>query len=571
MCDVVFITPNMTGNVLGESLGSLQLATILQQQGISCDIIQYFRIGDANKLEDFLARCVEMVGQRQPKILSLYTRCDVYHIQLRIAQRIKETWPEIYVVCGGPQSDITAEETIRRIPWVDFVCCGEGENTIYPLFSSLLRGEPDLSVDGLVYRQNGDVVKNPRPQLIQDLDQLPMLDFSLFHFSDDAQDDTPFPVDVGRGCPFGCTFCSTKSFWGRKFRLKSPQRIIAEIKLLHDQFGITRFNFSHDMFTFDRKKVAEVCKLMKTLDFSLEWGCSARLDCIDKEMIDVMADAGMKGIYLGIETGSPRMQKLIKKNLKLETAVEIVAYLKKRGIETTASFIYGFPEETEEDLSQTMALIGKLLALRSVKVQTHLCAFLVGTELSVRYWDQMTPVDYYSDQTGDVAVDTCKDLIQDHPQLFQHMFEYKTELRSKLGYFPAFFHVWRFMQPVYQYLAQKYPENRLIDMYYDFVEANQEILQNLDQAPENGKGYWLSVSDKLPEKFAQDEKYDIIRDMYKYRLMQASDVVTSGGDATEVFCFDVGQIGKVPLESLTRCLAMVNWSGKKCNIQIFPV
>lgn len=571
MYDVVFITPNMTGNTNEECLGTLQLATILKKKGVCCDIMQFFRIGDIRTFQGFIDNMLCMIREKQPKIVSFYSRCDTYHIVLRMAQRIKEQFENIYIVLGGPQSDITAESTIKEMTWVDFVCCGEGENTVYPFFSSLLQGKPDFTVPGLVYRQNGEVVKNPRPEMVQDLDALPMLDYSLLHFTNKKDEHkNTFSIDVGRGCPFNCTFCSTNSFWGRNFRLKSPQRIVDEVKFLHENYGRVRFNFSHDMFTFNRKKVREVCSLLKTLDFPLEWGCSARLDCIDKELIDVMADAGMVGIYLGIETGSPRMQKLINKRLKLENAVETIAYLKEKGINTIASFIFGFPEETEEDISCTMALIAKLLNLQTVTIQTHLCTFHVGTELSERYASEMTPVDYYSDQTGEFAIEECRDLIQGYPEIFKHMLEYKTELRTKLRYFSEFFQLWSFMQPVYQYLSEKYSEDQLINLYYDFVKANQEVLDQLEANPVMSARKWLCLHDRFPDCFADDSCYDIIKDLYRYRQISLSDEVRNGGVTTEIFCFDPRQIGKVPLQEYTRCVAYVEWKNRKCRIVVCP-
>lgn len=573
MCDVVFITPNVTGKASGESIGTLQLATILEEKGVSCDILQYFRIGDMREFDTFLENCIRLIEEKNPKIVSLYTRCDVYHIQLRIAQLVKEKWPHVYVLCGGPQSDISAEETIRRIPWVDYVCCGEGENTIYPLVSSLLRGKPDLSVDGLVYRQGDQVIKNPRPAMIQDLDQLPILDYSLCQFQDEETEKKKrFPVDVGRGCPFGCTFCSTKTFWGRNFRLKSPKRIVQEIELLHKQYGKTRFSFSHDMFTFNRKKVKEVCALLKELDFPVEWGCSARLDCIDRELIDVMVDAGMQGLFLGIETGSPRMQKLINKNLKLDRALDIIGYMVEKGLSVAASFIYGFPEETEEDLSQTIALIGQITQWRSVKVQVHLCTFLMGTELSERYRDEMTPVQTYSDITGEYAIRECADLIEAHPNLFLHMLEYKTEFRTKLRFFRDFINVWQSeLRPFYQYVSKTYPRDRLINMYYDFVEANQEALEHLSEIPREQSVDYLIAHDKMPDRFSGDENYDIIQDLYRFCRIKNSDAVRNGENVTDMYCFDPSRIGKVPLQAHTRCLAVVNWCGGKRTIAVYPL
>lgn len=544
MCEVVFVTPNINGDIAEEVYGTLQLATILKGQGVKCEVLQFFRFGDTSDFECFIERAMSMLDERSPQIISFYTRCDTYHIDLELARRIKERWSDVYVVFGGPQSDITSVETLEQIPYVDFVCCGEGETTVYPFFLSLLKGEPDLSVDGLVYRQEGEVKSNPRPKLIDDLDGLPKIDYSFLNYipQDGKKDRTYFPIDVGRGCPFGCTYCSTKTFWGRKYRLKSPQRICDEMRDVHKQLGLTHFAFVHDMFTLNRNKVIETCNLLRELDFEMDWKCCARLDCIDKELVDIMVDAGMERIFIGIETGSPRMQKLINKNLKLDNAIEMIDYIKSRGISITASFMYGFPDENEEDLSLTLSLIRDLLKLKKVDVQTHLCTFLAGTELAEKYLSEMTRTKQYSDVTGDYAIEECEALIDAHPDLFMHMLEYKTELRSRLKYFKMFVAVWSLLQPVYQYISEKYPEDHLIDMYYDFADANEEILSQLDGV----RGIeWFGTflqKDCFVKKFVNDENYDIMADFYRLKTAEHSEEVKNGGSIMDVYCFSPSEI-----------------------------
>ena len=220
MCDVVFITPNMSNHIQYESMGTLLLATILKENNIKSEVWSFAKFGDINNFEMFLNNVIKNIEESNPKIVSFYTRCDLYHVNLRMAELIKKRFDDIYIVFAGPQADIMAENTLKLIPYVDFVCCGEGERTIYPFFKSLLEKNPNIAIDGLVYRDNLNVVKNPRPAMIEDLDTLPMIDYSIVDPATKIENKT-FPIEVGRGCPFNCVFCSTKSFWGRKYRLKT--------------------------------------------------------------------------------------------------------------------------------------------------------------------------------------------------------------------------------------------------------------------------------------------------------------------------------------------------------------
>lgn len=564
MADVVFITPNTNGELADESVGTLLLATILSEKNIDCEILQFFRIGELSDFEGFVCNALKTITEINPKIVSFYTRCDTYHIVLKLAEVIKKNFPKTYIVFGGPQSDITAEETVKNVPFVDFVCCGEGENTVFSLFSSLLESNPNCDVPGLVHRQNGVVKKNTRPALICDLDSIPMIDYSKLRYKkiDAKENGSYFPIDVGRGCPFACTYCSTKTMWGRKYRLKSPERIVEEIKYIHDKFDVCNFVFAHDMFTLNREKVNETCELIKKLPFSINWKCSARLDCIDKDLIDIMADAGMENIYIGIETGSSRMQKLINKNLKIENAVTMIEYIASKNIGVTASFIYGFPEETEEDLSETLRLISELIPIENVNLQAHLCTFLPGTELTEKYKENMKPAKYYSDITGNVAIAECRDIIEAYPNLFTHLLEYRSELRTRLRFFKMFVFMWQYMQPVYSYIAEKYADKNLIQMYFDFAGANEEFLEQVKDLPSSKWLPMLVKNDLFVKKFKDDSLYDIISDFYRMRIVETSDEIKNGETINEVYCFSPNDRKLFnDIRLYKRCVAMVRYIG----------
>ena len=564
MTDVLFITPNTHGDVREEPVGTLLLGTILRNWGITAEILQFYHFGQLKDFAAFQKSALEKILEKDPKIVSFYTRCDSYHVSLSIARQLKARRPDIWIVFAGPQADITAVDTIREIDWVDFICCGEGETTVYPLFSSLLRGQPDLSVAGLVYRKDGQVVANEKPELLPDLDALPDIDYSLLAYNKEHYSLATglFPVDVGRGCPFGCTYCTTKTFWGRKYRLKSPQRIIRELENIHARFGTTSFCFEHDMFTMKRTQVIETCRLMKMLDFPVAWRCSARMDCLDRELIDIMVDAGLKVLFVGVETASPRMQKLINKNLKLDGTLEMLSYIREKGVRVTASFIYGFPEETEQDVSMTMDMIASIKKIPGIYTQAHLCTFLPGTELSVKYAAEMTPTESYSDIVGAEAIADCRDLIQAHPGIFNHLMEYQTPLRTKLRYFSIFVRMWELLRPIYLYLSQKYPEGHLLDMYDDFVKVNKPVLEQVMELDMLTQNDMVWRQDRMLTLFKDDENYDKMADFYRLKEAECSEEVLYGGSVTDVYCIsplDLKRLDK--LEACERGVYLVTVTG----------
>ena len=555
MLDVLFITPTATTYVLKESLGPMLLSTILRQNGVNTEILSFARIGDPKKYEDFFEKAVSAITEKNPRILSFYTRCDCYHIMLKIARRVKENIG-CHIVFAGPQADITATETLEEIPWVDYICRGEGETTVYPFFSSLLKGEPDLSVAGLVYRTENGITENPRPELIRDLDTLPIPDYSVFPGEIKVDPKACFSIDVGRGCPFGCTYCSTKTFWGRKYRLKSPERIIREVKHFHDLYGVNYFAFEHDMFTMNKGQVMEICRMIKELDYKIYWNCSARADCIDEELIRTMADAGMLWLYLGIETGSPRMQKLVNKNLKLENLLPMIRFITSCGVRVVTSFIYGFPQETEEDISQTLDLMIELMGMKNVQVQSHLCAFLPGTALGEEYRDQLTLAQVQSDQAGDIGFKENFDFITEHPRLFLQCREYSTELREKLAFFTTFLNVFTTLKKPFLYYAQQYSRENKIQMYYDFVEDYKEILCAQNPRGEIGKIMEIFADGRFSKRFEAMPHGALGAEVCRLEAARASVSLGKIPTATEIVSFTLEDLEKC--ERLEDCPR--NWS-----------
>lgn len=187
-------------------------------------------------------------------------------------------------------------------------------------------------------------------------------------------------IDAGRGCPFACVFCSTKTFWNRRYRLRNIDDVLDEINHVRNLFGEKIYSFSHDLFTADKTRIIEFCDKIDTLPFKIKWTCSSRIDCINENLIDRMIRSGLVAIYYGIETGSQSMQRRINKNLNIDRCREIVSYSIKQRISVVVSFICGFPDETVEDFEETLRLMMAFLE-QGADVQIHRLQFEPGTKL----------------------------------------------------------------------------------------------------------------------------------------------------------------------------------------------
>jgi radical SAM superfamily enzyme YgiQ (UPF0313 family) len=311
--------------------------------------------------------------------------------------------------------------TLEAFPFVDLIVRGEAEETLPRLIEALAGNRNLAPIRGITYREGATVVRSPEAPLIEDLDSLPL---PAFHLHGGMKSCGFIPLELGRGCPFACTFCSTNDFFRRRFRLKSSQRLIEQMNLLEDSYHANSFDLIHDMFTVDRRKVVEFCKALLNSERRFLWSCSARTDCVDSELLDLMYKAGCRGIFFGVETGSDRMQKIIRKNLDLREAAAVVEQTGKTCIEITVSMITGYPEEQPEDLQQTVEFIMKSTRLDHVEPQINILAPLAGTPLLEKYRDQLILDDIFSDMShqGWHQDPADRALIGSYPTIFSNFY-----------------------------------------------------------------------------------------------------------------------------------------------------
>ena len=414
----IILVPNLVGRhgpakTFRPPLGLISLATVLRDDG--CDV----EIFDLDRLEPTSTQ--EMVCQaimaREPEIVGFSTMCSTYLTSLKLAQGCKSLDPAVKIILGGPQATITAEATLALFPFVDVIARGECEQNITTIMRALATGGPLAAIPGLHYRAGATIVSTPALPPISDLDEIPLPDYGLCPNLTAHQ---RLPIEVGRGCPFQCTFCCTNDFWGRKYRLRSSDRQIALFRQLQSEHGFREFVFEHDNFTVSKAKVIELCRAIRQAELNINWRCDSRIDTLDAELIQEMAAAGCTGIYMGIETGSPRIQKLIKKNLDLSHAVETVRQVLAAGINITASFILGFPQETLEDLLQTIDLMLRLkfAGPRFVNIFLFMLAPTPLTELYAEYASSLRFDGNLSVIAHTRLTDADRELVRQHPEIF---------------------------------------------------------------------------------------------------------------------------------------------------------
>ena len=409
-------------------LGILSLASVLEQIGpppsiVNLDRLYYRYLAEfgSRGLQDFPQWVAPLIASAEADIYGFSSICSSYPLTIRIAECLKRERPHCTILFGGPQASVVDLPTLAAFPFVDFILRGEAERTL-PLYLEEWSGKRRFdTVPGLSYRSAFGPVRNPDAAVIDDLDSLPL---PAYHLTGDLEGSHYAPLELGRGCPFSCTFCSTNDFFRRKFRLKSPQHMLAEMRAIHSTYGIRIFELTHDMFTVDRRRVVDFCRHLLESGARFRWACSARTDCVDKELLELMAAAGCTGMFFGIETGSKRMQRIIDKDLDPDYAKVMIETAERVGIATTVSLIMGYPEENVEDLRDTTAMYMHSMRHPGSSPQLNLLAPLAGTPIYSQHKEQMVLEDLGSAMShqGRTQNEADRALIRRYPHIFPNFY-----------------------------------------------------------------------------------------------------------------------------------------------------
>jgi len=432
-----FDSVSVLATVFYPHLGVLSLAGMLAREGGSVQVLNLNRLYHSYVLSqsratskylesrgergDFEKHAIKTMLSFGSAIYGFSSICSTYPLTIRLAQGIKQANPDCTIIFGGPQASVVDRETLAAFSFVDFVLRGEAERTLPMLLCELASTRRFSSVPGLTHRSPFGITRNGTPPVIENLDDLPLPDFGL----EGGFVSLPrAPLEAGRGCPFDCTFCSTNDFFRRKFRMKSPERMLEDMRAIASRWGSRSFELTHDMYTVDRKRVVAFCETMLATDEGFRWACSARTDFVDEALIALMARAGCDGLFFGIESGSVRIQRAMRKNLDPDRAKEVIASADKHGIRSTVSLIVGFPEETWQDIEDSIAMFVFALSLEKAGPQIAILAPLAETPIHSQYKDALILDDLCSDMSHQsrTLAEADRRLIRQYPQIFPNFY-----------------------------------------------------------------------------------------------------------------------------------------------------
>lgn len=331
-------------------LNLCSIAAMLESVGI--DVLIY----DCEAPTSSESQFVEYLQRHKPKYVGISMITTNFHGALKTARLIRSTLPDSYIIGGGTHMMIYPEETFTYDEF-NFGIIGEAEQSLADFILQHQAGDVDYSsIPGLVYRENGKVIKSAKWALIEDLDVIPFPAYHLLERDNYRMPNTGnnvITLYLTRGCLYMCGFCFRNDQL-KNVRYKSIDKVIEEITYMVETFGARSINFVDEIMTFKKRYFLEFCEKLSAKNFDLEWQAPTRANCVDEEIIIAAKKSGCRTFRFGLESGSEDIMKKNEKHLSLATSENALRLCRKHGIKTVGYFIIGYLDETEETIRATI-------------------------------------------------------------------------------------------------------------------------------------------------------------------------------------------------------------------------
>jgi anaerobic magnesium-protoporphyrin IX monomethyl ester cyclase len=311
--------------------------------------------------------------------------CHSIHLPfvVKVAEEVKKRFPQKTIVLGGIGPSAVATQLMESFDFIDAVIIGEGEKALVELLQKAK--ESWAKVDGLIYRERGQIRLNRARKPIEDLDQLPIPAYWAVDFS---QYEIP-TIITSRGCPHACSFCSLCSFWGKQVFYRSIPHVINELKFLTKEYGVKYVFFGDPTFNLSRQRVIDLCKAMQNEGLHLGWECLVRADSMDNELMRIMHNAGCEAVFYGLESGSEAVYRQLKKGPSLQQALSIIEESAQYFNTVEVGLMWGFPFESLADFVETLRIRDHLDYNLKCEVQLRWLEPYPSTALYAEYRDQL--------------------------------------------------------------------------------------------------------------------------------------------------------------------------------------
>lgn len=352
-----------------------------------------------------------LVKEHSPDVVGISCYTFNRHICFELARIVKKINDKIITLLGGTHATLYYKQILKNYPQVDYVLVGEAEFSTLEFVDTIKNKKPVEDIKGLAFRKDDTIVFNERP-VIENLDDVPI---PAKYFSYKG-------IITTRGCPGACVFCASPKLWKHRVRFRTPGNVVDELEMLNKKYGISQFFVNDDTFTCRKDWVVSLCNEIIKRNLHIIWGCSSRVNSVDKEMLSLMKKAGCLSIYYGVESGSQKILDNTKKYTKVSQILNASQWAREVGMELKFYLMVGCPGESEETINETIDVIRKA---RPQQIEINILQLMVGTEL-------------FKDAVEKGLISEKEFLENDHKPLFytfEHSYEKLVEFRKKISDF----------------------------------------------------------------------------------------------------------------------------------------
>ncbi len=344
------------------NLGLGYLAAVLRQHGYSV------RVVDVEQKPEEILRIAQEINPLAIGFSLIFQFFIVQYAALLYVLRANGV--DCHFTMGGHFPSLSYEQTMELAPELDSVVRFEGEMTLLELADAISTGKDWHDIHGIVYRRGQELIATPARALVEDLDQLPYPERN--YQPETVLGRNIMPILASRGCARTCSFCSIHTFYraapGRIVRTRKPVQVVQEMRMLHEERGVTIFLFQDDDFplfgTVWRRWAGEfVDELHRSgLPKKVIWKMNCRADAVDRELFIRMREAGLYLVYMGLESGSEQGLETLHKQITVEQNLRAVKLLKSIGLMWEYGFMLLDPSSTFESVRENLNFLRTILA-----------------------------------------------------------------------------------------------------------------------------------------------------------------------------------------------------------------
>lgn len=331
-------------------LGLLYVSAYLISKGITNDVFDSTFYSRAEQLA--------FIREKKPKVVAIYTnlmtKIDVVKL-IKTLKTLQYGFPK--VILGGPDVSYNLENYLNT--GADFLIIGEGEETTYELYQSIIHGSDISKIDGIAYLDNDAVVKNQPRTKFRELDELPLPNREAIpnqKYLDTWKKnhgESSMTISTQRGCPYTCKWCST-AVYGQSYRRRPPHLVAAEMKMLKEKYNPDAIWFVDDVFTISHKWLTAFHEEVVKQKAQIRFECITRAERLNEEILRLLKEAGCFRIWIGAESGSQKVIDLMDRRVDVNHVKKMIQDTNALGIETGTFVMVGYPGEEEGDILETI-------------------------------------------------------------------------------------------------------------------------------------------------------------------------------------------------------------------------